>query len=63
MLERNPMSESSGIENDAAAAAAEDGVSAPGSEERRAILADAVADVNAGVAAETYDTDGENTEA
>ena len=56
------MSESSGIENEAAAAL-EDGVSAPGSEERRAILAEAVADVNAGVAAETYDTDGENTEA
>jgi hypothetical protein len=38
-------------------------VSAAGSEERRHILADAIADVEAGVRAETYDTDGENTEA
>jgi hypothetical protein len=44
-------------------AAEQDGVSAPGSDERRDYLAQAVADVNAGVAAETYDTDGENTEA
>jgi hypothetical protein len=37
-------------------------VSAPDSEERRANLAAAIADVEAGVRAETYDTDGENTE-
>ncbi|MDX6255282.1 MAG: hypothetical protein QOJ11_1616 [Frankiales bacterium] len=37
-------------------------VSAPGSAERRAALAQALADVEAGVRAETYDTDGENTE-
>jgi hypothetical protein len=38
-------------------------ISAPGSAERRAAMAAAVADVEAGVRAETYDTDGENTEA
>ncbi len=37
-------------------------ISAPDSDERRANLAAAVADVEAGVRAETYDTDGENTE-
>jgi hypothetical protein len=37
-------------------------VSAPDSPERRAALAAAVDDVEAGVRAETYDTDGENTE-
>jgi hypothetical protein len=37
-------------------------VSAPDSAERRAALAQALADVEAGVRAETYDTDGENTE-
>jgi hypothetical protein len=37
-------------------------VSAPDSEQRRANLAAAIADVEAGVRAETYDTDGENTE-
>ena len=41
---------------------AEADVSAPDSAERRAALAAAVADVEAGVRAETYDTDGENTE-
>jgi hypothetical protein len=40
-----------------------DNISAPDSEERRANLAAAIADVEAGVRAETYDTDGENTEA
>ncbi len=39
-----------------------DEISAPDSDERRANLAAAVADVEAGVRAETYDTDGENTE-
>ncbi|MDX6204399.1 MAG: hypothetical protein QOE76_2764 [Frankiales bacterium] len=37
-------------------------VSAPDSEERRAAMAAAVDDVEEGVRAETYDTDGENTE-
>jgi hypothetical protein len=50
-------------ERRAAMAAAADDVSPPDSPERRAALAKAVADVEAGVRAETYDTDGENTEA
>ena len=37
-------------------------VSPPDSEERRQAMADAVKDVEAGVRAEIYDTDGENTE-
>jgi hypothetical protein len=36
--------------------------SPPDSEERRKAMAEAVKDVEDGVAAETYDTDGENTE-
>jgi hypothetical protein len=55
------MTEPTNIETEAADDAAD--VSPPDSLERRHFLADAVADVNAGVAAETYDTDGENTEA
>lgn len=37
-------------------------ISAPDSEERRQAMAEAVKDVEDGARAETYDTDGENTE-
>ena len=58
------MTQPNDMESDIETGAGEDAVevSAPDSVERRQAMAAAVDDVNAGVAAETYDTDGLNTE-